>query len=166
MFPTLLRDTFRAAPVEVMMVSPAALDSAEVSGIEALVRRRLDDAPSNVERFQALEQLRRERWLSTVFSALAAHGIPASTFKGWALAQLYGRPGLRPVGDVDLLVRRRGPGSRPRGARRVRGWRRGGRPGRISPGTFLIAARNSSLLVESRSMCPRGRSGYSPRRTT
>ena len=57
MFPTLLRDTFRAAPVEAMAVSPALLASAEVSGIEALVRRRLDDAPSNVERFQALEQL-------------------------------------------------------------------------------------------------------------
>jgi hypothetical protein len=106
MFHTLLRDSFRAAPVGGMEVSPAALGSAEVSGIEALVRRRLDDAPSNVERFQALEQLRRERWLTEVFTALTAHGIPAVTFKGWALARLYGRPGLRPVGDVDLLVRR------------------------------------------------------------
>ncbi len=106
MFPTLLRDTFRAAPVEAMEVSPATLASAEVSGVEALVRRRLADAPSNVERFQALEQLRRERWLTEVFAALAAHGISAVTFKGWALARLYGRPGLRPVGDVDLLVRR------------------------------------------------------------
>ena len=106
MFPTLLRDTFRASPVEAMEVPPAALASAEVSGLEALMRRRMDDGPSNVERFQALEQLRRERWLAEVFTALAAHGIPAVTFKGWALARLYGRPGLRPVGDVDLLVRR------------------------------------------------------------
>jgi Uncharacterised nucleotidyltransferase len=103
---TLLRDTFRAAPVEGMDVSPDVLASAAVSGTEALVRRRLGDGPSNVERFQALEQLRRERWLSAVFAALAAHGIPAVTFKGWTLARLYGRPGLRPVGDVDLLVRR------------------------------------------------------------
>ena len=55
MLPTLLRDTFRASPVEAMEVSPAALGSAAVSGVEALVRRRLGDAPLNVERFQALE---------------------------------------------------------------------------------------------------------------
>jgi hypothetical protein len=105
MFHELLRDTFRAAPVEAMEVSPAILASAEITGLEALIRRRLEDAPSNVERFQALEQLRRERWLAAVFAAFATHGIPAVTFKGWALARLYGRPGLRPVGDVDLLVR-------------------------------------------------------------
>ena len=106
MFHTLLRDTFRAAPVEAMGVPPSALASAEISGVEALIRRRLADVPSNVERFQALEQLRRERWLASVFSTFAAHGIDAVTFKGWVLARLYGRPGLRPVGDVDLLVRR------------------------------------------------------------
>jgi hypothetical protein len=105
MFATLLRDTFRAAPVEAMSVPPELLASAEVSGVEALVRRRLGDVPTEIERFQALEQLRRERWLASVFSALDAHGIEAATFKGWALARLYGRPGLRPVGDVDLLVR-------------------------------------------------------------
>ena len=44
--------------------------------------------------------------MAEVFAALAVHGIRAVTFKGWALARLYGRPGLRPVGDVDLLVRR------------------------------------------------------------
>src|SRR4030095_13976475 len=43
MFHTLLRDTFRAAPVEARMVPPAVLGSAEISGVEALVRRRLDD---------------------------------------------------------------------------------------------------------------------------
>ena len=105
MLPTLLRDTFRAAPVESTPVPPALLGAAEVSGVEALVRRRLGDVPSDTERFQALEQLRRERWLGSVFAAFTAHGIRAATFKGWALARLYGRPGLRPVGDVDLLVR-------------------------------------------------------------
>src|SRR5262249_8985857 len=106
MLTTLLRDTFRAAPVEGKTVPAALLGPAEVSGVEALLRRRLGDAPSNVERFQALEQVRRERWLASVCTALAAHGIQAATLKGWALARLYGRPGLRPVGDVDLLVRR------------------------------------------------------------
>jgi len=106
MLPTLLRDTFRAAPVERGSVPPSVLAAAEVSGVEALVRRRLGDDPSDTERFQALEQLRRERWLAAVFAAFAAHGIQAATFKGWTLSRLYGRPGLRPVGDVDLLVRR------------------------------------------------------------
>ncbi|HTS82595.1 MAG TPA: nucleotidyltransferase family protein [Myxococcaceae bacterium] len=73
--------------------------------MEALVLRRLADAASDTERFQSLEFLRREGWLAAVFAALARHRIPAATFKGWALARLYGRPGLRPVGDVDLLVR-------------------------------------------------------------
>jgi len=106
MLPTLLRDSFRAGPVEGAPVPPDLLASAEVSGVEALVRRRLSDAPSETERFQALEQLRRERWLASVFAAFGTHGIQAATFKGWALSRLYGRPGLRPVGDVDLLVRR------------------------------------------------------------
>jgi len=87
-------------------VPDSTLHSAAVSGVEALVRRRQGDEPSDVERFQNLELLKRERWLTTVFAALAAHRIQAATFKGWALARLYGRPGLRPVGDVDLLVRR------------------------------------------------------------
>ena len=100
-----LRDTFRAAPVQAMPVSGELLRSAEVTGVEALLLRRRNDAPSDTERFQSLELLRRERWLASVFAALEGHGIPAATFKGWALARLYGRPGLRPVGDVDLLVR-------------------------------------------------------------
>ena len=86
-------------------MSEALLQSAEVSGVEALVRRRQGDEPTDIERFQNLELLKRERWLTAVFTALAGHGIQAATFKGWALARLYGRPGLRPVGDVDLLVR-------------------------------------------------------------
>ena len=84
------------------------------SGIEALVRRRLDDAPSNVERFQALEQLRRERWLATVFAALAAHGIPGRHVQGLGTG-----PPLRPPGAAAGRRRGsprppRGPGSRPR----------------------------------------------------
>jgi hypothetical protein len=165
MFPTLLRDTFRAAPVEAMVVSPAALASAEVSGIEALVRRRLDDAPSNVERFQALEQLRRERWLSTVFASLAAHDIPAVTFKGWSLARLLRPPRVAAVGDVDLLVRPEdldhAAGCSPRSRVAPRWTSR-----RISPGTFPIGARNSSSPRRARSRGPGGRSGCSPRRTT
>jgi len=100
-----LAGTFRQDPVAPMEVSSEIVRSAEVTGVEALLLRRRNDAPSDTERFQSLELLRRERWLTAAFAALEGHGIRAATFKGWALARLYGRPGLRPVGDVDLLVR-------------------------------------------------------------
>ncbi len=100
-----LRGTFRAGPVAPLLLPPALVASAEVTGAEALILRRTTVAPSETERFQSLELLRRERWLVSLFSAFDAHGIRAATFKGWAIARLYGRPGLRPVGDVDLLVR-------------------------------------------------------------
>ncbi|HZJ54337.1 MAG TPA: nucleotidyltransferase family protein [Myxococcaceae bacterium] len=99
-----LRETFRAAPVAPMPVSAHLLQVAEVTGVEALVRRRTGKGPSETERFQSLEFLARERWLASAFSAFQAHGIRAATFKGWAVARLYGGPGLRPVGDVDLVV--------------------------------------------------------------
>jgi Uncharacterised nucleotidyltransferase len=100
-----LRDTFRTPAVGPMSLAPELFRSAEVTGLEALLLRHREDVPSGTERFQSLELLRRERWLASVFKALKAHGIQAVTFKGWALARLYGRPGLRPVGDVDLVVR-------------------------------------------------------------
>ncbi len=100
-----LRDTFRTQAVGPMSLAPELVRSAEVTGVEALLLRRREDVPSGTERFQSLEYLRRERWLASVFTALESHGIRAVTFKGWALARLYGRPGLRPVGDVDLAVR-------------------------------------------------------------
>jgi hypothetical protein len=100
-----LCDTFRTAPVAPMPLAPELVRSAEVTGLEALLLRRRGDGPSETERFQSLEFLRRERWLASVFTALESHRILAVTFKGWAIARLYGRPGLRPVGDVDLVIR-------------------------------------------------------------
>ncbi len=100
-----LQGTFRARSVASMSVPAALLRSAEVTGAEALMLRRTTETPSETERFQSLELARRERWLASLFSALDAHRIRAATFKGWAVSRLYGRPGLRPVGDVDLLVR-------------------------------------------------------------
>lgn len=44
--------------------------------------------------------------LETILQALAASGVPAILLKGAALAQaIYGNPALRPMGDLDLLVR-------------------------------------------------------------
>jgi len=42
--------------------------------------------------------------LEHVIGHLNAVGLEPLVFKGWALARLYARPGLRPYGDVDVLV--------------------------------------------------------------
>jgi hypothetical protein len=107
-----LRGAFRSASPSPQSMSATLLQSAEVSGVGALVARRLGaeaqgeaaEALRATERFQLLEVARREKLLGALFGQLGAHGIGAVTFKGWSLARLYGRPGLRPVGDVDLLV--------------------------------------------------------------
>lgn len=98
-----LRGTFRAQAPERTEVSAQLLDSARVSGVEALLRRRMPANARDAERYQMLEQALRERRLGALFAALEAHRIRAATFKGWALSRLY-PAGLRPVGDVDLAV--------------------------------------------------------------
>jgi hypothetical protein len=107
-----LRGAFRSAPPSPERLSAALLQSAQVSGLGALVARRLGSEVEgeaaeelrSTERFQLLEVVRREKLLGALFGRLGPHGIAAVTFKGWSLARLYARPGLRPVGDVDLLV--------------------------------------------------------------
>jgi len=98
-----LRGTFGVAAPPPADVSAELLASAQVSGVEALLRRRMPTVDRAAERYQMLEQALRERRLAALFAALEAHGIRAATFKGWALSRLY-PAGLRPVGDVDLVV--------------------------------------------------------------
>lgn len=45
-----------------------------------------------------------ERQLAETVSHLRDHGIEPILAKGWALGRLYPEPGLRPYGDLDLLV--------------------------------------------------------------
>ncbi len=126
-----LRGAFRSAPPSPEPLSAALLQSAQVSGLGALVARRLGSEVEgeaaeelrSTERFQLLEVVRREKLLGALFGRLGAHGIAAVTFKGWSLARLYARPGLRPVGDVDLLVA-------PADLAQGRGETGGARPGR------------------------------------
>jgi hypothetical protein len=40
-----------------------------------------------------------------LFRVLRAAGVEPMLIKGWAMARLYPEPGLRPYGDVDLVVR-------------------------------------------------------------
>jgi hypothetical protein len=47
-----------------------------------------------------------EAKIPAAFARLRAHGVEPLLGKGWAVARLYPRPGLRPYGDIDLYVRR------------------------------------------------------------
>src|SRR5262249_54055181 len=98
-----LRGTFRAELPSQIAVSAELLRSARVSGVEALLARRMGAPDRATERYQILEQALRERRLATLLAALDTHRVRAATFKGWALSRLY-PAGLRPVGDVDLAV--------------------------------------------------------------
>ena len=47
-----------------------------------------------------------EAKVPAAFARLRARGVEPLLGKGWAVARLYPRPGLRPYGDIDLYVRR------------------------------------------------------------
>jgi hypothetical protein len=55
-------------------------------------------------RFYAINAAFYERDIEHVFSVLKSAGIEAILIKGWAAAQLYPEPGLRPSGDIDLVI--------------------------------------------------------------
>jgi hypothetical protein len=51
--------------------------------------------------------------IPAAFTRLRAGGVEPLLGKGWAVARLYPRPGLRPYGDIDLYVRpEHGPAAR------------------------------------------------------
>ena len=90
--------------------------------------RRLGLPDPDVRRFATARQttwLRNQRLFragQSVLRDLATEGIDAIALKGLALAHCcYPDPGLRPMGDVDLLVRRR-DFERAGGLLRRRGW--------------------------------------------
>jgi hypothetical protein len=84
------------------------------SGAGALLWRRLGSTPladtSTAEdlheayRLHAIRAAVHDAEVAAVFRRLADHGVTAVLVKGWAAARLYAQPGLRPYGDVDLLV--------------------------------------------------------------
>src|SRR5207237_5267267 len=53
-------------------------------------------------RLQALFAKIQETKVQSVFRLLRAIDVEPILIKGWAIAQLYPRPGLRPSGDIDL----------------------------------------------------------------
>jgi hypothetical protein len=56
-------------------------------------------------RFHALHGAVLEERLPVAVSRLRDAGVEPLLAKGWAMARLYPRPGLRPYGDLDLYVR-------------------------------------------------------------
>ena len=56
-------------------------------------------------RFHAVRTLVREHAIKRVLTLLHREGLEPILVKGWAVARLYPEPGLRPYGDIDLVVR-------------------------------------------------------------
>jgi putative nucleotidyltransferase-like protein len=70
----------------------------------------LRDSPSGLElqetyRFHSIRTALREHTIKQVLTILQAAGVEPILMKGWAVARLYPEPGLRPYGDIDLIVR-------------------------------------------------------------
>ena len=56
-------------------------------------------------RVHALQGAIHEQQISRVVSLLREAGVEPLLVKGWAATRFYPEPGLRPYGDIDLLVR-------------------------------------------------------------
>lgn len=56
-------------------------------------------------RFHAVRTLVREHAIKKVLTLLYRERVEPILVKGWAVARLYPEPGLRPYGDIDLVVR-------------------------------------------------------------
>ncbi len=59
----------------------------------------------NAYRHNRLRAAIQERRIATTVMRLRRAGIECVLVKGWAAARSYADPGLRPVGDIDLIVR-------------------------------------------------------------
>ena len=57
-------------------------------------------------RLQTLFARIHETKVQKTFRLFRSSGVEPILIKGWAMARLYPQPGLRPSGDIDLLVRR------------------------------------------------------------
>lgn len=102
------------------------------SGAAALVwwrlrKSRLRDSEAarglrQAYRRQTLAAAIQEQEVAEAFSLLRGAGVEPILLKGWSAARLYPEPGLRPAGDIDLLVP---PAQLRRAAEALKAW--GGR---------------------------------------
>mgnify|MGYP003694491507 CR=1 FL=1 len=58
-------------------------------------------------RLLTLQAAIHETRIRRVFAELRSADIEPILIKGWAVARAYPQPGLRPYGDIDLIVRPR-----------------------------------------------------------
>lgn len=78
-------------------------------GWRQLRRTHLGSAPPSrslrqAQRLYALSAALQERDIEQVFTLLRSRGVEPLLVKGWAVARLYPEPGLRPGGDIDVVV--------------------------------------------------------------
>src|SRR5262245_49655125 len=99
------------SPDELATLAPLLI---EIGGAGLLWRRvRASDlaaSPPAVDLQQAyrgcaLQGAIDEREIVRMVAYLRSAGVEPIVLKGWAAARLYGEPGLRPYGDLDLCVR-------------------------------------------------------------
>lgn len=57
-----------------------------------------------IHRKQVVENALKEGLAVRIITALRNAGVEPILVKGWAISRLYPEPGLRPTGDVDLLI--------------------------------------------------------------
>jgi hypothetical protein len=114
---SVLRSTWREVPASAEGLSEAVSLASETllgTGCGALAWWRIRNSPLVNEsgaaplreafRLHTLQSAVHTKNLEHVLAHLNAAGLTPVVFKGWTVARLYARPGLRPYGDVDLLV--------------------------------------------------------------
>ena len=128
---SLLAGAWRPAPPPPAVAAPDVSDLVPLlirtgAGALAWWRLRAGAAPGGATtqalrqayRTQALEARLHEDRITRAIGLLRAAGVEPLLIKGWAAARLYPHPGLRPYGDVDLVVR---PADRARAAAALSG---------------------------------------------
>lgn len=115
---SILAGSWRASPSP-LNLSPEDLDEITPllygSGAEALAWRCVSNtelsttAPAQLlhqaYRLQALQVAMRREKIETIHRFLKQASVDAILVKGWAVAGFYPEPPLRPLGDIDLLVK-------------------------------------------------------------
>ena len=72
-------------------------------------------------RFHSIRSALREHTIKQAITEFSAAGVEPILVKGWAIARLYPEPGLRPYGDIDLVVRPTHYRAASNAAKRIRG---------------------------------------------
>jgi hypothetical protein len=112
-----LRSAWREVPEPVSNLDGAVSASAATllgTGCGALAWWRLRGSPLADEipaaplreafRLHTLQAAVHAKNIEHVLGHFNAAGLTPMVFKGWTMARLYAKPGLRPYGDVDVLV--------------------------------------------------------------